>query len=106
MNLPSHLRFDEHNLALAIARLQSPLHHVALGGWAFGYMHAVAECGMFYLQAAVAQQPGSVWTAQRQSQAVENIAVVLDALGEKGREGPLSECSLRTVDARTNIMKC
>jgi hypothetical protein len=52
-------------------------------------MHAVAECGMFYLQAAVAQQPGASWTAQRQSQAVDNIAVVLDAMGEKGREGPL-----------------
>lgn len=54
-------------------------------------MHAIAECGMFYLQAAVAQQPGASWTAQRQGQAVDNIAVVLDAMGERGREGPLSE---------------
>lgn len=74
-----------------MAKLQSPLPFMAAEGWLYAYMHAVAECGMFYLQAAVALQPGSSWTAQRQSQAVENIAVILDALGERGRECPMSE---------------
>lgn len=86
LSLPPHLRFDEHNLSAATARLASPLPHISITGWAFAYMHAVAECGMFYLQAAVALQPGSIWTAQRQCQAVENIAVILDALGGGAEE--------------------
>jgi hypothetical protein len=66
-------------------------------------MHTVAECGMFYLQAAIAQQPGASWTAQRQSQAVDNIAVVLDAMGERGREGPLSKPTCRAVLTTSDI---
>jgi hypothetical protein len=66
-------------------------------------MHALAECGMFYLQAALASSPvgansgtdgwdmDGVNTAQRQSQAVENLLVILEAIGEKGRQAPLSE---------------
>jgi hypothetical protein len=91
LNLPRHLRFDEINLSAAVAKLSSPLPDVALTGWMYAYMHAVAECGMFYLQAAIAQTPGAPFTAQRQSQAVDNIAVILDALGQRGREGPLCE---------------
>jgi hypothetical protein len=91
LNLPRHLRFDEVNLSAAMTKLASPLAEVALSGWMYAYMHAVAECGMFYLQAAIAQTPGATFTAQRQSQAVENIAVILDALGQRGREGPLRE---------------
>lgn len=101
ISLPRHLRFDEHNLGQSIAKLSSPVPEISTAGFLYAYMHAIAECGMFYLQAAVgassnpgfapAQSDVGGLTAQRQSQAVDNIAVVLEALGERGRESCLSE---------------
>ncbi|WVR08862.1 hypothetical protein IAU60_005921 [Kwoniella sp. DSM 27419] len=87
MGLPRHLHFDEHNLAAAVAKLGSPIPEVKMTGWLYAYMHAVAECGMFYLQAAVAQQTDAAYTAQRQSQAVDNLTVIMDSIGRTGREG-------------------
>ncbi len=84
------MRFDETTLAHAVTRLHSPVPTISRSGWLFAYMHAVAECGMFYLQAAMATN-GASWTAQRQSQAVDNIAVILEAIGQKGRASPLSK---------------
>ncbi|KAK8844085.1 hypothetical protein IAR55_006879 [Kwoniella newhampshirensis] len=87
MGLPRHLHFDEHNLANAVGMVNSPVLAVKATGWMYAYMHAVAECGMFYLQAAVAQQSEAGHTAQRQSQAVENLTVIMDTIGKAGREG-------------------
>lgn len=97
--LPSSMRFDENTLSTAVARLDSTRHTVSRSGWLFAYMHAMAECGMFYLQAALATI-GADYTAQRQSQAVDNIAVILEAIGARGRESPLSECLSRTFSTR------
>lgn len=88
--LPSSMRFDENTLTAAVAKLNSSQQTVSRSGWLFAYMHAMAECGMFYLQAALATI-GAEYTAQRQSQAVDNIAVILEAIGARGRESPLSE---------------
>ena len=74
-----------------MTKLASPLPATSSGGWLYAFMHAIAECGMFYLQSTIAPATGTRWTAQRQSQAVDNIAVILEALGERGRESPLSE---------------
>ncbi|WVW79615.1 hypothetical protein I302_101584 [Kwoniella bestiolae CBS 10118] len=87
MNLPRHLHFDEHNLSSAVNRLASPVAEIKMTGWMYAYMHAVAECGMFYLQAAVAQFTDGAYTAQRQSQAVDNLTVIMDSIGRNGREG-------------------
>ena len=56
---------------------------------------------MFYLQAAGTHAPvqgTQPWlglqgglTAQRQSQAVDNITVILEAIGESARQSPMSE---------------
>ncbi|KLT38823.1 hypothetical protein CC85DRAFT_305607 [Cutaneotrichosporon oleaginosum] len=85
-DLPRNLRFDEVNLPLMMPKIKSPVAAVAFSGWAFAYMHAVAECGMFYLQS---KQGGSPTAVQRQGSAVDNLTVLIDALGERGREGPL-----------------
>lgn len=86
LDLPRHLRFDEINLSASVAKINSPIPEVAFNGWAFTYMHAVAECGMFYLQS---KHSGAGVAVQRQGQAVDNLTVMIDALGERGREGPL-----------------
>ena len=92
LSLPRHLRFDENTLTSSVNKLSSPLHTSSRSAWLFAYMHALAECGMFYLQATLATN-GASWAAQRQSQAVDNIAVILEAVGVRGRESPLSKHS-------------
>lgn len=86
LDLPRHLRFDEVNLSLSMAKIQSPVAEVAFAGWSFAYMHAVAECGMFYLQS---KHTGAPFAVQRQGQAVDNLTVIIESFGERGREGPL-----------------
>ena len=94
LGLPRHLRFDEPNLSVARTNLSSALPSTSVSGWMYAYMHALAECGMFYLQASGTNASASPsWTAQRQSQAVENIVVILEALGARGRQSPLSTYS-------------
>ncbi|RXK39013.1 hypothetical protein M231_03743 [Tremella mesenterica] len=85
-SLPSHLSFDETNIAAAEIASRSSVPEVSLNGWWFTFMHCLAECGMFYLQAVVAQQMGNEWMAVRQGQAVQNIAILMDRAGERGRE--------------------
>jgi hypothetical protein len=94
MSLPPHFRFDENNLRAAMGKLSSPLAMVSGAGWMYAYMHTLAECGMFYLQVVAAAAVGTVITAQRQAQAVDNLSVIINTLGERGRESPLSELCL------------
>lgn len=88
IELPRQFRFDEVNLSAAMTKIPHALTEVAFSGWAFAYMHVVAECGMFYLQS---KHAGAPFAIQRQGQAVDNLTVIIDSLGERGREGPLSE---------------
>ncbi|WVQ81187.1 hypothetical protein IAT38_003309 [Cryptococcus sp. DSM 104549] len=87
--LPRHLHFNEPNLSSSVAKLASPVAEIKTTGFLYAYMHAIAECGMFYLQAAVAPQQSDVeGTAHRQRQAVQNLMVIMDTIGQAGREGP------------------
>ncbi len=91
--LPVHLRFDESNLYTSLQKLSSPLSFVYASGWCYAYMHAMAESGMFYLQAAamaLGQAPSEI-TSQRQAQAVDNLGVILQSIGDVGRSAPASE---------------
>jgi len=77
-----------------MTKLTSPLPAISVSGWMCAYMHIIAECGMFHPRATTTNgETGSSWTVQRQSQAVENVVVLLEALGQKGRESPLSDPS-------------
>ncbi|KAL7425105.1 hypothetical protein Q5752_000793 [Cryptotrichosporon argae] len=105
LDLPRHFRFDEVNLNNAVAKLHSPVPETAFSGWAFAYMHAVAESGMFYLQAAASQAGGGHWTVGRQGQAVDNLAVILDSLGERGRQGPLMFFPIMVVTSWTEHLR-
>ncbi|ODN97268.1 hypothetical protein L198_03831 [Cryptococcus wingfieldii CBS 7118] len=87
MSLPRHMHFNESNLTHALGKLASQVPEAKTSGWMYAYMHAAAECGMFYLQAAVAPASDSVVTARRQSQAIENLIVIMDTIGLAGREG-------------------
>lgn len=98
--LPRNLRFDEVNLPLMMPKIKSPVPVVAFSGWAFAYMHAVAECGMFYLQS---KQGGSPTAFTRQGSAVENLSVLIDELGERGREGPLSESTIPAYATKADV---
>lgn len=55
-------------------------------------MHAMAESSMFYLQTAAATsgEANLSLTAMRQSQAVDNLTVILDSIGEQNRALPQS----------------
>lgn len=75
-------------------KLESPLAPISGAGWMYAYMHTLAECGMFYLQVVAATSVGTVITAQRQAQAVDNLSVIVNTLGQRGRESPLSELSV------------
>jgi hypothetical protein len=61
-------------------------------GFCFALSHSLAESSQFYLQ-SIAAQSGDVdagMTARRQSQAVDNLAVILDTIGDIGRHSPQS----------------
>ncbi|ORX39367.1 hypothetical protein BD324DRAFT_649443 [Kockovaella imperatae] len=88
MSLPPSLRFQEYTLATASSQLASPLDFVSRCGWLFGLMHCIAESGMYRLQGALGTL-GEEWTAERQGQAADNIIVIMDAMGRKGRTVPL-----------------
>lgn len=53
-------------------------------------MHSIAESSQFYLQsiAAIAGDIDHSITANRQSQAVDNMTVVIDTMGDVGRQSP------------------
>ncbi|WVQ90096.1 hypothetical protein IAS59_003873 [Cryptococcus gattii] len=87
MALPSHMHFNEPNLTTAVSKLSSSVAEIKASGWMYAYMHAVAECGMFYLQAAMAPVSDGMFTARRQSQAIENLIVIMNAINQTGREG-------------------
>jgi hypothetical protein len=102
--LPAGLQFNEANLKAAVDRI----HHRPVGdgalaeettgpggdsGHAFAVLHTAAEVAMFFQLQTVrttrAVDPGQdQYLARRQSQAIDNIVFVLNAVGEKGRQNP------------------
>ena len=95
MSLPTHLRFHEFTLSTAANLVNSPLPFVVRTGWFFAFMHCIAESGMYSLQSALVAS-GERWPADRQDQAVDNIVVIMDALGRKGRSAPLCDFAFKS----------
>jgi hypothetical protein len=86
------LRFDEVNFVGSLNKLASPVAWMSATGFCFALSHSLAESSQFYLQ-SIAAQSGDVdagMTARRQSQAVDNLAVILDTIGDIGRHSPQS----------------
>lgn len=102
--LPAGLQFNETNLKAAVDRI----HHRPVGdgtlteettgpggdsGHAFAVLHTAAEVAMFF-QLQTVRTTRNVdagqdqYLARRQSQAIDNIVFVLNAVGEKGRQNP------------------
>jgi hypothetical protein len=77
---------------MAVSRLSSSVPEISLSGFLYTYMHMIAECGMLYVQAAKAQVTGMEATSSATMlRTVENISILLEHLGTRGRESYLSE---------------
>lgn len=58
-------------------------------------MHMIAECAMLYVQASKAAASGiSASALAPMLRTMENISILLDHLGPRGRESYLSKCGL------------
>ncbi|KAJ9103827.1 hypothetical protein QFC21_002289 [Naganishia friedmannii] len=88
--LPEHLQFNDRNFVLNVKKLGSAIPTTASCGFCFALMHSIAESSQFYLQsiAAIAGDISHSITATRQSQAVDNMTVVIDTIGDIGRQSP------------------
>ncbi|KAJ9120112.1 hypothetical protein QFC22_003010 [Naganishia vaughanmartiniae] len=88
--LPEHLQFNDRNFVLNVKKLGSAIPTTASCGFCFALMHSIAESSQFYLQsiAAIAGDISHSITATRQSQAVDNMTVVIDTIGDVGRQSP------------------
>jgi hypothetical protein len=92
--LPEHLQFNDRNFVLNVKKLGSTIPTTAACGFCFALMHSTAESSQFYLQsiAAIAGDISHSITATRQSQAVDNMTVVIDTIGDVGRQSPEGTC--------------
>lgn len=92
-SLPHNLQFDEANFVASLNKLASPVSFLSASGFCFALSHSLAESSQFYLQsaAALSRDADATMTAIRQSQAVDNLAVILDTIGDIGRHSPQSE---------------
>ncbi|GHJ83832.1 hypothetical protein NliqN6_0234 [Naganishia liquefaciens] len=88
--LPENLQFNDRNFVLNVKKLGSTIPSIATCGFCFALMHSIAESSQFYLQsiAAIAGDIDHSITATRQSQAVDNMTVVIDTIGDVGRQSP------------------
>jgi energy-converting hydrogenase Eha subunit E len=92
-SLPLNWHFNNENFVNNVNKLNSPIPAVSLSAFCFAFAHALAESSQFYLQsaAAVLGEVDAATTARRQSQAVDNLVVTLDAIGDIGRHSPQSK---------------
>lgn len=80
---------------MAVARLSSSVPEISQSGFLYAYMHMIAECGMLYVQAAKAQVTGMESTSSATMlRTMENISILLEHLGSRGRESYLSESAV------------
>lgn len=105
MNLPLNWHFNSDNFVKHVNQLTSPIPAVSLSAFCFTFAHALAESSQFYLQSAAALvgEVDAGTTARRQSQAVDNLIITLDAIGDIGRHSPQSESMLQ--DFSRSLMK-
>lgn len=68
--------------------------------------HALAESSQFYLQSSAARagDVDETVTAVRQSQAVDNLSVILDTIGDIGRHSPQSKPYLAIISGITTYL--
>jgi hypothetical protein len=70
---------------------------LSTGGWSYAYMHALAECCVLALHQSL-QLDGDREAVRnhtgRQQRALENLMVILGALGVRGRNSLMSESIL------------
>jgi hypothetical protein len=77
---------------MAMSRLSSTVPETSMSGFLYAYMHMIAECGMLYVQAAKASVTAMETTSSATMlRTMENISILLDHLGSRGRESYLSE---------------
>ena len=77
---------------MAVSRLSSSVPEISLSGFLYTYMHMIAECGMLYVQAAKAQVTSMEATSSATMlRTMENISILLEHLGTRGRESYLSK---------------
>ena len=97
LNLPLDWHFNSDNFVKHVNQLTSPISTVSLSAFCFTFAHALAESSQFYLQSAASLlgEVDNVTTARRQSQAVDNLIITLDAIGDIGRHSPQSKSMLR-----------
>lgn len=103
--LPEHLQFNDRNFVLNVKKLGSVIPTTASCGFCFALMHSIAESSQFYLQsiAAIAGDISHSITATRQSQAVDNMTVVIDTIGDIGRQSPEgTHCRLLIIELAAN----
>jgi hypothetical protein len=95
-SLPPNWHFNNDNFVNNVNKLNSPIPAVSLSAFCFALAHALAESSQFYLQSAAALlgEVDAGTTARRQSQAVDNLIVTLDAIGDIGRHSPESRFML------------
>jgi hypothetical protein len=93
MSLPAHLMFNENNFVASLNKLASPVAFLSASGFCFALSHSLAESSQFYLQsaAALSGEVDAAQTAIKQSLAVDNLAVILDTIGDIGRHSPQSK---------------
>lgn len=75
-----------------MSRLASNVPETALSGFLYAYMHMIAECAMLYVQASKAAATTGINQAALAPmlRTMENISILLDHLGSRGRESYLS----------------
>lgn len=78
-----------------MSRLASTVPETSQSGFLYAYMHMIAECAMLYVQASKAAATGfSASVLAPMLRTMENISILLDHLGPKGRESYLGKLYL------------
>lgn len=83
--LPDYLRLTQENLATQLSQLDGG---AGTGAWAFIYMHALAECTVLALHEfsnVGMSLEGPRALVPREQKALENLTMILGALGQRGR---------------------
>ncbi|QRV74156.1 Fungal specific transcription factor domain [Ceratobasidium sp. AG-Ba] len=84
-SLPERLRFSSDVLHVQMRSFESG---GSVGGWLYGYMHALAECtvlGLHELMEVMPNREAARAHSVRQQRALDNLTFILASLGHRGR---------------------
>ncbi|KAG8782743.1 hypothetical protein FRC15_006442 [Serendipita sp. 397] len=99
--LPDHLRLTEDNLQAYLAQLDGG---AGSSAWCFLYMHALAESTVLALHefADLGSEINSAASlATRQQKALDNLIMILNSMGHRGRTKPIMAILLVTLARHT-----